>query len=117
MKFYYLNWDDYSFHEVEGEYIDKVSPYSPSAKRPKIKYAKLEGIEKPVGIDYPIFSVSAPNYSSNLEVLRGKLIEWVEGHILYHKIHIQETEKTLDEIKNSLYCFEKRTKHLFENEE
>jgi hypothetical protein len=50
MKFYYVDWSDYSFHEIEGEDSIKKSPYSSGWKK-NLKYAKLEGIEKPVAID------------------------------------------------------------------
>jgi hypothetical protein len=109
MKFYYVEWDDYSFHEIEGEYVEVSRKFQHRGK-----YAKLEGLKKPVPIDYDSLSIIHPNYSSSLEKLRNEVIKWVEGHILYHKYHLEQTEKTLGEIKNSLECLERRTKHLFE---
>jgi hypothetical protein len=114
MKFYYLNWDNYSFHEIEGHYTDKkVSPYSNNDRR-CCKYAKLDGIERPVPIDFHHFVEFSPNYRTNLEVLKNQTIQWVKDRILYHEYHIKYYQSELDVVKDSLKCFEVKTKHLFE---
>ena len=113
MKFYYLNWDDYSFHEVEGEYVEKINP----RKHIQCKYAKLEGIERPVVIDYHVFSVGSRNYSSSLEELKGKTIEWVKNWRLYLEKGLEQTRETVNEIEANLADFNDRTSHLFEGQD
>ena len=112
MKFYYVDWSDYSFHEIVGEYSSKKSPYSSGWKK-NIKYAKLEGIEKPVAIDY-IFQQYEKNYTTNLEELKKKVFEFVSSYISYHQYYIEYYEKELYDCKKSLETLKEKTKHLFE---
>ena len=108
MKFYYLNNEDYSFTEVEGEYVDKVC----LRKHIKCKYAKLEGIERPVVIDYHVFSIASRNYSSNLEELKRKTAEWVRNWRLYLEIGLENAKEAVKEIETNLKDFNNRTRHL-----
>jgi hypothetical protein len=112
MKFYYVEWSDYSFHEIEGEYSSKKSPYTSGYKK-NLKYAKLEGIEKPVVID-SIFRQYEKNYTTNLEKLKEKVFEFVSSYIIYHQTHIEYYEKELYDCKESLEILKEKTKHLFE---
>ena len=113
MKFYYVDWSDYSFHEIEGEYSSKKSPYSSGWKQ-NLKYAKLEGIEEPVVIDYP-FQKYEKNYTTNLEELKEKVFECVNSYILYYQYYIEYYEKELYDYKKSLETLKEKTKHLFED--
>lgn len=113
MKFYYVDWSDYSFHEIEGEYSSKKSPYSSGWKK-NIKYAKLEGIEEPVAIDC-IFQQYEKNYTTNLEELTEKVFEYVSSYIIYHQNYIEYYEKELYDCKKSLETLKEKTKHLFED--
>ena len=111
MKFYYVEWSDYSVQEIEGEYSSKKSPYK-SGWQKNLKYAKLEGIEKPVVIDY-IFQRDEKNYTTNLEKLKEKVFEFVSSHIIYHQNYIEYYEKELYDCKKSLETLKKKSKHLF----
>ena len=111
MKFYYVEWSDYSFHEIEGEYSSKKSPYK-SGWQKNLKYVKLEGIEKPVVIDY-LFQREDKNYTTNLEKLKEKVFEFVSSYIIYHQNHIEYYEKELDDCKKSLDTLKEKSKHLF----
>ena len=113
MKFYYVEWSDYSFHEIEGEYSSKKSPYTSGYKK-NLKYAKLEGIEKPVVIDYVIFKPHEITYTTNLDKLKEKVFEFVSSYIIYHQNHIEYYEKELYDCKESLEKLKEKTKHLFE---
>lgn len=113
MKFYYVDWSDYSFHEIEGEYSSKKSPYSSGWKK-NLKYAKLEGIEEPVAIDC-IFQQYEKNYTTNLEELKEKVFEYVSSYIIYHQNYIEYYEKELYDCKKSLETLKEKTKHLFED--
>jgi hypothetical protein len=112
MKFYYVEWSDYSFHEIEGEYSSKKSPYTTGYKK-NLKYAKLEGVEKPVVVDYG-FQSHERNYTTNLEKLKEKVFEFVSSYLIYHQNHIEYYEKELYECKESLETLKEKTKHLFE---
>ena len=111
MKFYYVEWSDYSVQEIEGEYSSKKSPYTTGYKK-NLKYAKLKGIEKPVVIDY-IFQRDEKNYTTNLEKLKEKVFEFVSSYIIYHQNHIEYYEKELYDCKKSLETLKKKSKHLF----
>lgn len=113
MKFYYVDWSDYSFHEIQGEYCSKKSLYKSGWKK-NLKYAKLEGIEEPVVIDY-VFQPYEKNYTTNLEELKEKVFEYVSSYILYHQYHIEYYEKELYDCKESLEALKEKTKHLFED--
>lgn len=111
MKFYYVEWSDYSVQEIEGEYSSKKSPYTTGYKK-YFKYAKLKGIEKPVVIDY-IFQPHEKNYTTNLEKLKERVFEFVISYMIYHQNHIEYHEKELYDCKKSLETLKKKSKHLF----
>ena len=111
MKFYYVEWSDYSVQEIEGEYSSKKSPYTTGYKK-NLKYAKLKGIEKPVVIDY-IFQPHEKNYTTNLEKLKERVFEFVISYMIYHQNHIEYHEKELYDCKKSLETLKKKSKHLF----
>jgi len=113
MKFYYVDWSDYSIQEIEGEYSSKKSPYTTGYKK-NLKYVKLEGIERPVVIDY-IFQPYEKYYTTNLEKLKENVFEFVSSFIIYHQKHIEYYEKELDQCKKSLETLKEKSKHLFEN--
>jgi hypothetical protein len=116
MKFYYVDWSDYSIQEIEGEYSSKKSPYT-TGYRKNIKYAKLEGIEKPVAIEGEYYSPRPheKRYTTNLEELKEKLFEYVSSSIIYHQTYIEYYEKELVMCKKSLDKLKEESKHLFED--
>jgi hypothetical protein len=79
-----------------------------------LKYAKLEGIEKPVAIDC-IFQQYEKNYTTNLEELKEKVFKFVSSYIIYHQNYIEYYEKELYNCKKSLETLKEKTKHLFED--
>jgi len=110
MKFYYVDWKDYSFHEIEGEYVEVAT-----SQRVPCKRALLEGKEHSLPIDWPCPSPFSPNYSSSLERLKTVVRKLVNDRIFLNRCNIEALEKELNNIKNAQETLIKKTKHLFED--
>jgi hypothetical protein len=105
--FYYVNWDDYTIHEIDGEYItDQVFAHP-------VKHARIAGEDIPVIIDSPLV-VGKRKYFSSMEMLMGKLTYVIKNDIEQMQRDIERMQTQLT-IKNTMLVeYINKTRHLLE---